>query len=45
MSDAARPARRWVLFLPLVIFAGLVLLFLFRLFAGDPSKLPSALIG
>jgi cytochrome c biogenesis protein CcmG/thiol:disulfide interchange protein DsbE len=45
MSDAARPARRWVWFLPLVVFAGLVVLFLFRLFAGDPSKLPSALIG
>ncbi len=46
MSEAVRsPARRWVWFLPLAVFAGLTLLFLFRLFAGDPSKLPSALIG
>lgn len=38
-------SRRWLMFAPLAIFAALVLLFLFRLFAGDPSKLPSALIG
>ncbi len=44
MSEAARPSRRWV-FLPLAVFAGLTCCFLFRLFAGDPSKLPSALIG
>jgi len=31
--------------LPLVIFAALLALFLFRLGAGDPSRLPSALIG
>jgi cytochrome c biogenesis protein CcmG/thiol:disulfide interchange protein DsbE len=30
---------------PLVVFAGLATLFLFRLYSGDPSKLPSALIG
>ncbi len=30
---------------PLVIFLGLVLLFLIRLYAGDPSRIPSALIG
>jgi cytochrome c biogenesis protein CcmG/thiol:disulfide interchange protein DsbE len=39
-------ARRPVLaFLPVILFAGLVVLLLFRLFAGDPSQLPSALIG
>jgi cytochrome c biogenesis protein CcmG/thiol:disulfide interchange protein DsbE len=31
--------------LPLVVFLALAALFLFRLGAGDPSKLPSALIG
>jgi cytochrome c biogenesis protein CcmG/thiol:disulfide interchange protein DsbE len=44
MSAPTSP-RRWLMFAPLAIFAALVLLFLFRLFAGDPSKLPSALIG
>lgn len=32
-------------FLPLVLFALLAALFLFRLFAGDASRIPSALIG
>ena len=36
---------RLAVLLPLVVFAGLVLLFLIRLFAGDPSHIPSALIG
>jgi cytochrome c biogenesis protein CcmG, thiol:disulfide interchange protein DsbE len=49
MSTAANespPARRRVLvFLPLVIFLGLVALFLIQLGAGDPSLIPSALIG
>lgn len=36
--------RRFLLFLPLVIFLGLALLFLSRLGAGDPSKLPSVMI-
>jgi len=31
--------------LPLVIFLAVVALFLIRLFAGDPSRIPSALIG
>jgi cytochrome c biogenesis protein CcmG/thiol:disulfide interchange protein DsbE len=30
---------------PLLVFLGLVILFLIRLYAGDPSQLPSALIG
>jgi cytochrome c biogenesis protein CcmG/thiol:disulfide interchange protein DsbE len=37
--------RRLVLLLPLVVFAALAALFFFRLGAGDPSRLPSALIG
>jgi cytochrome c biogenesis protein CcmG/thiol:disulfide interchange protein DsbE len=46
MSDVATaaPKRRWVLALPLVIFAALAALFWFRL-GADPAKLPSALIG
>ncbi len=46
MSEVATAAskRRWVLALPLVIFAALAALFWFRL-GADPSKLPSALIG
>ena len=48
MSEpGAQAARRswWLVSLPLVIFAALLALFLFRLGAGDPSRLPSALIG
>ena len=37
--------RRLIVLLPLVVFLALAALFLFRLGAGDPSKLPSALIG
>ncbi len=37
--------RRALVLLPLVLFLGLAALFLFRLFAGDPSLLPSPLIG
>ena len=36
---------RFLHVLPLLVFAGLALLFLVRLFAGDPSRVPSALIG
>ena len=36
--------RRWVLALPLLVFAALAALFWFRL-GADPAKLPSALIG
>lgn len=38
-------ARRFGLALPLLVFAGLAALFWYALFGGDPSKLPSALIG
>jgi cytochrome c biogenesis protein CcmG, thiol:disulfide interchange protein DsbE len=45
--SGARPVkpRRWLFALPLILFGALATLFLGRLFAGDPSKLPSALIG
>ena len=41
-----RPARRRLLvLLPLAVFLALAALFLFRLGSGDPSRIPSALIG
>lgn len=51
MSSEATPApasslrRRLVVALPLILFAGLAAIFLVRLYGGDPSRLPSALIG
>ncbi len=40
------PARRRIFVLvPLIVFLALAALFFFRLGAGDPSKIPSALIG
>jgi cytochrome c biogenesis protein CcmG/thiol:disulfide interchange protein DsbE len=45
-SESANVRRRRIAVLvPLVIFLGLALLFLIRLNSGDPSILPSALIG
>jgi cytochrome c biogenesis protein CcmG/thiol:disulfide interchange protein DsbE len=44
--DTAPPARRRLLVLiPLLAFLALAALFLYRLGSGDPSRLPSALIG
>jgi cytochrome c biogenesis protein CcmG, thiol:disulfide interchange protein DsbE len=43
-SQSTRPRRALVL-IPLVLFLGLAGLFLVRLFAGDPSLIPSPLIG
>ena len=43
--EAASRPRRWLTFLPLVAFALLAALLFVRLYAGDPSRLPSALIG
>jgi len=37
--------RRIIVLAPLVLFLGLSALFLFRLYSGDPSTIPSALIG
>jgi cytochrome c biogenesis protein CcmG/thiol:disulfide interchange protein DsbE len=51
MNDTLNPAEapprrsRFLFLLPGLIFAALALLFLVRLFSGDPSRLPSALIG
>ena len=47
MSDVVqpKPARRLFVLLPLAIFLALAGLFFFRLGSGDPSRIPSALIG
>jgi cytochrome c biogenesis protein CcmG, thiol:disulfide interchange protein DsbE len=50
MSDTANQnnhtgPRRFIVLVPLILFAGLTALFLVRLNAGDPSLIPSALIG
>jgi len=45
VPDAARRPRRWLALLPLLAFALLAVLLFVRLYAGDPSRLPSALIG
>ena len=47
MSEAtATPRRRgWLAALPLIVFLALAALLFVRLFAGDSSRLPSALIG
>jgi cytochrome c biogenesis protein CcmG/thiol:disulfide interchange protein DsbE len=37
--------RRIAVLVPLAVFLALVFLFLFRLYSGDPSLIPSALIG
>ena len=42
-APAGRP--RFILLLPLIVFLAIAALFLYRLGAGDPSMLPSALIG
>jgi cytochrome c biogenesis protein CcmG/thiol:disulfide interchange protein DsbE len=43
--DKRATGRRLALLLPLVVFLALAALFFYRLGAGDPAKLPSALIG
>ncbi|OYU48114.1 MAG: DsbE family thiol:disulfide interchange protein [Rhizobiales bacterium PAR1] len=45
MSAGAPKRRALIAYLPLILFAALAAVFLVRLFAGDPTKLPSALIG
>ena len=37
--------RRLIVFIPLALFLALAALFMYRLGAGDPSRIPSALIG
>ena len=44
-TAAAPGRRRFLLLLPLILFLALAALFLYRLGSGDPSRLPSALIG
>ena len=44
-SRAAPQSQRWLVALPLLGFIALAGLFLLRLHGGDPSKIPSALIG
>ena len=49
MSDQSTPApasrRTFLMVLPLLAFTALAVLFWFRLGSGDPSRIPSALIG
>lgn len=46
MNTAEKPkSRNFLAFLPLALFAFLAAIFLIRLYAGDPTKLPSTLIG
>jgi cytochrome c biogenesis protein CcmG, thiol:disulfide interchange protein DsbE len=42
---APPPSRPFLMGLPLLVFAAIAVLFWFRLGSGDPSKIPSALIG
>jgi cytochrome c biogenesis protein CcmG/thiol:disulfide interchange protein DsbE len=44
-SEAAPQRRSWLLALPLIAFMALAALFWLRLGEGDPSRIPSALIG
>jgi len=44
-SAAAPRWRTWIVLLPLTVFLMLAGLFFFRLGSGDPSRVPSALIG
>ena len=44
-AETATRSRRWLVMLPLIGLGIIAALFLVRLYGGDPSKLPSALIG
>ncbi|SHN73956.1 DsbE family thiol:disulfide interchange protein [Bradyrhizobium erythrophlei] len=44
-SNETPRSSRWLMALPLVVFAALAAIFWFRLGSGDPSRIPSALIG
>jgi len=44
-ETAKRGRRRLVVLIPLALFLALALLFVIRLSSGDPSRIPSALIG
>jgi cytochrome c biogenesis protein CcmG/thiol:disulfide interchange protein DsbE len=45
VPPAPGSARRFLVLLPVLVFVALAILFAFRLGAGDPSRVPSALIG
>jgi cytochrome c biogenesis protein CcmG, thiol:disulfide interchange protein DsbE len=44
-TDASRRRRSWLMALPLIAFSALAAVFWLRLGDGDPSRIPSALIG
>jgi cytochrome c biogenesis protein CcmG/thiol:disulfide interchange protein DsbE len=44
-SNAGSQRRSWLIVLPLIVFLALAALFWLRLGDGDPSRIPSALIG
>jgi cytochrome c biogenesis protein CcmG, thiol:disulfide interchange protein DsbE len=44
-DQSATRSRRWLVLLPLIGFGVIAALFLVRLYGGDPSRIPSALIG
>jgi len=44
-SSETPRSSRWLMALPLVVFAMLAAIFWYRLGSGDPSRIPSALIG
>ncbi len=44
-TSTSRPRNQLLMLLPLIVFASLAALFWLRLGSGDPSKIPSALIG
>ena len=44
-SNETPRSSRWLMALPLVVFAALAAIFWLRLGSGDPSRIPSALIG
>src|ERR1700752_2730195 len=44
-TDGAPQRSRWLTAAPLIAFAALAAIFWFRLGSGDPSRIPSALIG
>ncbi|MBV8839419.1 MAG: DsbE family thiol:disulfide interchange protein [Alphaproteobacteria bacterium] len=45
VATSTTGTRRLLMLLPLFVFMALAALFLYRLGAGDPSRIPSALIG
>ncbi len=44
-NDTPTPRRSWLMALPLIAFSALAAVFWLRLGDGDPSRIPSALIG